>query len=93
MLHLQKGKESPPERKGISPVLLGDLWREAVWHFGQTVWAVHLPQGDTGSDAAQAEHMVAGQADRVLRISQADGAWLNPEPKIQEGRSVSKQRH
>ena len=50
-----------------------------------------MPLGEVNVNAAQAENMVTGQADRILCISQADGAWLNPKPRSQEGWSALKQ--
>lgn len=50
-----------------------------------------MPLGEVNFNAAQAEYMVTGQADRILCISQADGARLNPKPRSQEGWPVLKQ--
>lgn len=85
-------KRKKKKKKGDLPVLLGHHQRVVFWQVRQTEGASHLPQGEAGPDTAQAEHMVTGQADGVLSVSQADGTRLKLDPGIQAGAPVLKQR-
>lgn len=79
----EKERQRLLEREGVLPQLLGNLERERVRQFGHTQGAGHLAAGETLFDAAQAEHVVTGQDDRLLCVSQADGARPDPEPGAQ----------
>lgn len=85
----EKGEEVF-KRKGDSPVLLGRCWGEVFWQVCQAQRASHLACNEPDLDTGQAEHVVAGQADGVPRVSQADGARLNVNPGVQEGRAAVK---